>query len=256
MKYNYTVELNNILNNVYKELVYDLAKANPQINFSKNDLKNTKYILSKERVYLGSDMDDFIISHIPKGHDGNLFRVSISEYHNRLHPRFENYKGEPIVDSTYTKFALLLWEDHMNNLLIEDIQNLFSQNGFVDFINNTLDNYLEELSNRLNDYRNELIVIEFDSKENLLNSIADMIESNKLDFKFAHILVDIDKLRDDMAKMSATFNVYNEFDKLEDDPKQCLLKYPKYNSDELLDLLINNYDFKLSNNNCLTKNKH
>ncbi|MFR4764896.1 MAG: hypothetical protein ACLUAF_02965 [Paraclostridium sordellii] len=58
MKYNYTVELNNILNNVNKELVYDLAKANPQINFSKNDLKNKKYILSKERVYLGSDMDD------------------------------------------------------------------------------------------------------------------------------------------------------------------------------------------------------
>lgn len=143
----------------------------------------------------------------------------------------------------------------MNNLLISDIQSLFSQEGFVNFVNNDLDSYLNELSIKLDKYKNNSIKIEFKNKESLLSTIADMIANETLDFEFAHILVDMDKLRDDMAKMSTTFDVYNEFDKLEDDTKYCIINYPKYNYDELIEVLTKDYGFKLLNENCLLKNK-
>ena len=255
MKYNYIQELNNILHKIYKEIIFEIFINDENINFSKENINETKKLLSSEKVYLGSDLDDFIINCIPTGHDGNLFRVAIAKHHDRLHPRFENYKGEPLANSTYSKFALLLWEDHMNNLLISDIQSLFSQEDFIIFVNNNLDNYIDELSVKFNNFKNNSIKIEFESKDNLLNTIADMIVNKTLDFKFAHILVDMDKLRDDMTKISTTFDVYNEFDKLEDDTKYCILNYPKYNSNELIDILIKDYDFKLVNEHCLVKNK-
>lgn len=255
MKYNYNVELNNILNDIYKEMIFKLAIANSDIDFSNNKINDTKALLSKEKVYVGSDMDEFIINHVPKGHEGNLFRVAIAKFHDRLHPRFENYKGEPVVDSSYSKFALLLWEEHMNNLLIADVQSLFTQQGFVDFVNNKLDDYKKELTQLINDYKNNLISINFKNKEELLNVIADMIENKELDFEYAHILVDMDKLRDAMTKLSTTFDVYNEFDKLEDDTKYCLMNYCKYDTDSLIDALVKNHGFKLVNNNSLVKYK-
>ncbi|GAA0709426.1 hypothetical protein GCM10008904_20320 [Paraclostridium ghonii] len=255
MKYVYTEELNNILNKIYKEMILKIAINNKNIDFSKEDLNKTKKILSSEKVYMGSDMDKFIINCVPIGHEGNLFRVSISKYHNRLHPRFENYKGEPIDDCGYNKFSFLLWEEHMNNLLISDLQGMFSQEDFIDFVNNKLDDCLDELSTKVNKYKNDLIKIEFKNKESLLNTISDMIVDKKLDFEFAHILVDMHKLRDDMYKMSTTFDVYNEFDKLEDDTKYCIINYPKYNSNELVDILIKNHGFKLLNEHCLVKNR-
>ena len=255
MKYNYDIELNNIIENIYKEIIYKMAINDSKIDFSKDKLTDTKKLLSSEKVYIGSDMDKFIINYIPKGHEGNLFRVCIAKYHDRLHPRFENYKGEPIVDSSYNKFSLLLWEDHMNNLLISDVHKLFSQESFVNFVNNKLDNYIGELSNRVNEYKNKLITIDFKNKDNLLNTIADMIKNEELDFEYAHLLIDIDKLRDEMTKMSTSFDMYNEFDKLEDDIKYCLLNYCKYNSDELLDAMISNHGFKLVNDGCLVKSK-
>lgn len=254
MKYNYSQELNNILNETYKEIAFQTLLNNNDIDFSKENLNKIKEILSNTKVYIGSDLDEFIINFIPKGHEGNLFRVEISKHHDRLHPRFENYKGEPIKDSSYSKFALLLWEDHMNKLLISDIQSLFNQTGFVDFVNNNLGNHIEELSVKLNKQKNNLIKIEFNKKEDLLNEISNMIENNKLDFEFAHVLVDMDKLREDMTKLSTTFDVYNEFDKLEDDTKYCILNYPKYTGDNLIEFLINNYNFKLINEHCLVKN--
>lgn len=255
MKYNYTQELNNILNKTYKEIIFRLAVSNENIDFSKENLDKTKKLLLSEKVFIGSDLDKFIINCIPSDHEGNLFRVSISKHHDRLHPRFENYKGEPVSDSSYSKFGLLLWEEHMNNLLISDIQSLFSQEGFVNFVNNNLDSCLKELSIKLDKYKNNSIKIEFKNKESLLSTIADMIVNESLDFEFAHILVDMDKLRDDMAKMSTTFDVYNEFDKLEDDTKYCIINYPKYNYDELIEVLTKDYGFKLLNENCLSKNK-
>ncbi len=247
MKYDYTKELNNIVDNIYKEMILQIASNNENINLSKNNLKKSKELLLTQKVYLGSDMDKFIINCIPKGHEGNLFRISIAKHHNRVHPRFENYKGEPIVDSNYNKFSLLLWEDHMNNALIEDVQKLFTQEGFYDFINNKLDLFSDELYNLSTKYKNESVVINFENKRELLEIIADMIVDEKLSFDYAHMLVDFDKLRDDMTKISTTFDVYNEFDKLEDDTKYCIMNYCKYNSDELIDELINNQGFKLIN---------
>lgn len=255
MKYNYNLELNNIVEKIYKELIYKIAINDSRIDFSKDKIDNTKKLLSSEKVYIGSDMDEFIINYIPKGHEGNLFRVCIAKYHNRLHPRFENYKGEPIIDSSYNKFALLLWEEHMNNLLISDVQNLFNQKNFINFVDDKLDNYIDELSSRITEYKNKLVTIDFKNKENLLETIANMILNEELPFELSHSIVDMDKLRDDMTKMATSFDMYNEFDKLEDDTKYCLINYCKYNPDDLLNELTSNHGFKLVSNGCLIKNK-
>ncbi|MDO7204988.1 hypothetical protein Q5M85_13425 [Paraclostridium bifermentans] len=68
----------------------------------------------------------------------------------------------------------------MNNLLISDIQSLFSQEGFANFVNNDLDSCLNELSIKLDKYKNNSIKIEFKNKESLLSTIADMIVNESL----------------------------------------------------------------------------
>ena len=255
MKFNYNLELSNLIENIYKEMIYKIAINNINIDFTKDNLDALIKLLVNEHVYLGNDMDDFIINYIPTGHDGNLFRCAIAKHHNTLHPRFENYKGEPIVDSTYNKFALLLWEAHMNNLLISDIQNLFSQDEFISFVNNKLDSNIEEIICRINEYKSKskTITINFDKKQYLLNVVKNMIVRNELDFDYAHMLVDMDKLRDDMTKMSAAFHLYDEYDKLEDDTRYCLDNFSKYNSFELYDFLVNTQGFELLNDGCLIK---
>jgi hypothetical protein len=253
MKLSYSLELSNILENIYKEMIYKIAINNINIDFTKDNLDILIKLLVHEDVYFGNDMDDFIISCIPTGHDGNLFRCAIAKHHNTLHPRFENYKGEPIVDSTYNKFSLLLWEGHMNTFLISDLQNLFSQDGFISFVNNKLDSNIKEIIYRINEYKSKTITINFDKKQYLLNVVKNMIIRNELDFDYAHMLVDMDKLRDSMTKMSAAFHIYDEYDKLKDDTRYCLDNFCKYNAFELYDFLVNIQGFELLNDGCLIK---
>jgi hypothetical protein len=253
MKLNYNLELSNILENIYKEMIYKIAINNINIDFTKDNLDVLIKLLVHEDVYLGNDMDDFIISCIPTGHDGNLFRCAIAKHHHTLHPRFENYKGEPIVDSTYNKFSLLLWEGYMNTFLISDLQNLFSQDEFISFVNNKLDSNIEEIIYRINEYKSKTITINFDKKQYLLNVVKNMILRNELDFDYANMLVDMDKLRDSMAKMSAAFHIYDEYDKLKDDTRYCLDNFCKYNAFELYDFLVNTQGFELLDEGCLIK---
>lgn len=253
MKFDYTLELNKILENIYKEMTYTIAIKNPNLEFSKNNISKIKSTITSENVYLGNDMDEFIINNIPDNLEGDLFRCEIAKFHNRLHPKFVNYKGEPVSDSGYNKFALLLWEEHMNKALIDDIQSLFSQEGFVEFVNNKLELHLDDLINRINTYSSRVVTIKFDRKEYLLNVVKNMITRGELDFDYAHMLVDLDKLREDMAKVAASFNIYNEFDKLEDDTRYCLDNYAKYNTFELYDFLVNNQGFELVSEGILVK---
>lgn len=255
MKFDYNLELNNILENIYKEMIYDIIIKTPTIDFSKENLSEIKHFLSSEKVFLGNDMDGFIIESIPKGLDGDLFRCCISDFHDRIHPRFVNYKGEPVKDSSYNNFALLLWEEHMNKLLISDVQNRFTQQGFSDFINYKLDNCFDELELKINNIKSEVITIKFDKKEFLLNVVKNMIMKNELDFSYAHMIVDMDKLRTDMIKSAASFDIYNEFDKLEDDTRYCLDNFSKYNTFELYDFLITEQGFNLESDGILVKYK-
>jgi hypothetical protein len=254
MKFDYKLELNKILENIYKEMMYNVIVKNQDINFSKDNIDKIKYILTNERVYLGNDMDEFILENIPSGLNGDLFRCSISQFHNTVHPRFVNYKGEPLKNSGYSRFALLLWEEHMNKLLIEDIQGMFTQEGFTDFVNNNLENHFDELNNRFYSKKSKTITIKFDKKEFLLNVVKSMIVKNELDLDYAHMLVDMDKLRTSMTESAATFDMYNEFDKLEDDTRYCLDNFSKYDTFELYDFLVNEQGFELTSEGILTKN--
>ena len=71
MKFDYKLELNKILENIYKEMMYNVIVKNQDINFSKDNIDKIKYILTKERVYLGNDMDEFILGNIPSGLNGD-----------------------------------------------------------------------------------------------------------------------------------------------------------------------------------------
>lgn len=253
MNFDYKLELNKILENIYKEMIYNTITNMPDLNFSKDNIDEIKNLLTNEKVFLGNDMDDFIIKSIPSDLNGNLFRCCISKFHNTVHPRFVNYKGEPVKDSSYNTFALLLWEEHMNKLLIEDIQSIFTQKGFVNFVNDELENCFDELQNRILSKETKVITIKFDKKEFLLNVVKNMIIKNELDFNYAHLIVDMDKLRAHMTQYAATFDMYNEFDKLEDDTRYCLDNFSKYNTFELYDFLVNEQGFSLVSEGVLSK---
>ena len=61
MKYNYNVELKNILNKIYEIKIYDIVRKNDFNNINENDMINK---IKSTNVYLGSDLDDFIIKSI------------------------------------------------------------------------------------------------------------------------------------------------------------------------------------------------
>lgn len=251
MKFDYTLELNNIIGNIYKEMAFDMLLQKPDLN--EINIDEIKTYLVKEKVYLGNDMDQFIIGSVPSGLEGNLFRCSIAQFHNRVHPNFLDYNGNPVSNPGYNNFALLLWAEHMNNLLIEDIQKMFSHEGFVNFVNNELENNMDEIKKRVADIKSKTITIKFDKQEFLLNVVKSMICKNELDFDYAHMLVDMDKLRDSMIKIAATFDMYNEFDKLEDDTRYCLDNFSKYDTFELYDFLVNEQGFELASEGVLIK---
>lgn len=75
-----------------------------------------------------------------------------------------------------------------------------------------------------------------------------MILTNKLDISFAQDLVDLDKIREEMIMYSTPLDMYNEYDKLEDELSYCLNKFFKYNNDELFNMLVNDKHFKFIDN--------
>ena len=80
-----------------------------------------------------------------------------------------------------------------------------------------------------------------------------MILKNKLDISFAQDLVDLDKVREEMIINSTLLDMYNEYDKLEDELNYCLNNFFKYNNDELFNFLVNDKDFKFIENIGLVK---
>lgn len=256
MKYDYNLELNNILNKIYKEIILKILVKEDNLDIYKESIDKIKDILLNKKVFLGSDMDDFIINSLPEGREGDLFRCSIAKYHKHLHPIFETQSGEPVEDPTYNNFGLLMFRSHMNNLLISDVQGLFNQSGYESFVMNNLSECFSELKSKIVDIKNNVnpIIINFDDKKYLLNVVKNMIDRKELEIEYAYKLVDMDKLRDYMVKMAVTFDYYDEFDKLEEDTRFCLDNFCKYDAFELYDFLVNEEGFELLNEGTLVKN--
>ena len=80
-----------------------------------------------------------------------------------------------------------------------------------------------------------------------------MIINKELDFSYALLLVDTNKLREEMESFAIDLSFYDEFDILEDDLEECLNKFFKYDNDELYDFLINKENFTLVDSDKLIK---
>ena len=94
----------------------------------------------------------------------------------------------------------------------------------------------------------EAASIAFSNKSELVSVIKDMLLKNELDISFAQDFVDLDKVREEMIMYSTPLDMYNEYDKLEDELSYCLDKFFKYNNDELFNVLVNDKDFKFVEN--------
>ena len=66
---NYELELKKYLNKIYDKKIYDiLIKENTEKLISLN-LDEIKSLINSKEVFLGSDLNDFIISLIPEGYE-------------------------------------------------------------------------------------------------------------------------------------------------------------------------------------------
>ncbi|MCR8745057.1 hypothetical protein [Romboutsia lituseburensis] len=246
MKFNYKLELKNILNNVYEYKLFEIISKNKDLNNNIGSICDYKEIIQNTKIYFGSELYDFILNLLPKDKDGYLFRCEIANNHNYSFPKVYDYLGNPLKNSNSNKFAIQLWESHMNNFLLEDLEIMFNQNDFSSFVENQLEILKPKLKKDINKYNeNSKIIIPFNSFDDLVLTVKNMLLDATLDISYAQSLVDLNKLRDEMSKFSATFHMYNEFDKLEDDLEYCINNFFKYDSNELLNFLVKEKRFKL-----------
>ncbi|WP_042272985.1 hypothetical protein [Faecalimicrobium dakarense] len=248
MKFDYNFEIENILNHIYKYKIYNIAHKNNIINVNEENLADYINIFKNTKIYLGSDMDKFIINLLPKDKDGYFFRCAIAKHHNYSFPRLYDYTGNKLKNVNYNKFAFQLWEAHMNEMLLEDINRRFSQDSFIEFIDNNLNNMLDSIVlyvKNLN--KDNEIIIPLKNEEDLIPTIKTMLLNKELDLSFAQIVVDMDALRDEMTKFTTAFHIYSEFDKLEDNLQYCLDNFFKYDSKELYNLLTTEKGFSFVN---------
>lgn len=250
---NYQLELRNYLNKIYDEKIYQMLLKEDVSKLKNMSLNEIKSLIMSKEIYLGSDLDEYIINLIPEEFNGYLLRRSISKNHNLTYPLLYNENGEPLKDYTHNGFARVLWEDFTNETFIKDLNNQFSNNDFYNYVDKNLDTIYTNLVNKIEIFKNENIITIPYRENNLVNTVKDMIINNKLDFSYALYFVDINKLREEMQNSSIDLSFYDEFDKLEDDLEECLNKFFKYNDKELYDLLINKENFTLIDNNKLVK---
>ena len=249
----YQLELRNYLNQVYNEKIYQILLKEDLIKLKNMNLDEIKSLICSNEVYLGSDLDEYIINLIPKEFDGYLLRKAISKKHNITYPLLYNEKGEALKDYNNNNFTITFWIDFTNKTFIDDINNLFSNNDFNNYVEKNFYTIYMNLIDKIEVFKNKNIITIPYSKNNLVNTVKKIIIDNKLDFSYALSFIDINKLIEEMESLAIDLSFYDEFDKLEDDLEYCLNKFFKYNDQELYDLLINKENFTLVNENKLIK---
>ena len=60
MKFNYNLEIDNILNKIYKRKIFDLACENNISNIDSKNIESYKNQFKSFEVYLGSEIEEFI----------------------------------------------------------------------------------------------------------------------------------------------------------------------------------------------------
>lgn len=249
MKFNYNLEIDNILNKIYKRKIFDLACENNISNIDSKNIESYKNQFKSFEVYLGSEIEEFIKDSLPKEKEGYFFRCDVSKHKNNYYPKIYDNLGNKLASGSDSKFATILWEAHINNLIIKDVYESFNKEKFHEFIDNNLENIYEDINKNIIDFYNtNKLTIAFSNKSELVSVIKDMLLKNELDISFAQDFVDLDKVREEMIMYSTPLDMYNEYDKLEDELSYCLDKFFKYNNDELFNVLVYDKDFKFVEN--------
>jgi len=253
MSFNYNLEINNILDKIYERKIFELAIKNNISNIESNNLENYKNLFKSFEVYLGNESDDFIIECLPKEKEGYFFRCNVSKHINNEYPIIYDASGNKLPYADQSKFALMMWEEHINNVIIKDVYKSFKKENFHNYIDNNIENIYEDINKEISDFNSNKLTIPFTNKNELVDVVKEMILKNELDIDFAQDVVDLDKVREEMSMFATSFDMYNEYDKLEDELEYCLNKFFKYDNDELFNLLVNDKGFEFIENKGLVR---
>ena len=254
MDFNYNLEIDNILNKIYKKKIFEYALKNNISNINSTNIQNYKNELKSFDMYLGSEMEEFIKESLPKDVEGYFFKCNVSKHKNNYFPRLYDANGNKLKTTSDSRYAVLLWEGHIHDVIIEDVYSAFTKEKFNNYVDNNLENIYEEINNFVLKSKNtNKLTIPFTNKSDLVDIVKDMILKEELSMDIVHDVVDLEQIRKDMLMLHTPIDMYNEYDKLEDELSYCLNKYFKYNNDELYDFLVNNKDFKFVENIGLVK---
>ena len=254
MNFNYNLEIDNILNKIYKKKVFEYALKNNISNIDTTNLQQYNEEFKSFDVYLGSEMEEFIKDSLPKDLEGYFLRCNISKHKNIYFPRLYDASGNKLTTISDSKYAILLWEGHVNDMIIEDVYSAFTKEKFNNYIDNNLENIYKEINEFvLESKNNNKLTIAFNNKSDLVNVLKEMILKNEISMDIVQDVIDLEKLREDMLALHTPIDMYNEYDKLEDELEYCVNNYFKYNHEELYDFLVNNKGFNFVENVGLVK---
>ncbi len=237
---NFNFYIEQIMNHIYIQKACKLAyqlEENLSDNYS-NILDVLTNYTTNNHIILDIDAEETIKEFINSSDENYYIRKAISIEKNYLYPQLFDNNGNPRKDSSYSPALITIWKNDMDELYVEEVYSRFNKDSFVEFIKNNLDNiYNEVVSYIKNKKQSSKIIIKCTNKDDILNTIKNMILDKSLPFEWVEFLVDMDSLRDEMLLLAGDLSIYSEYDKLEDETKYCLDKHCKYTSSQLFDIL-------------------
>ncbi len=243
---NYNKEIKNILFKVYEHKLLELAAINNINNINPSNIDYYKEVFKNSSIYLGNELENILKDIFPKDKEGYFLRCEISKLRNCYYPKLYNENGQVIKNNTDNKYSILLWESHMDNFLMQDLYKNFTKKDFIKFIDENLISLYEKINEFVNQkYSEDKLTIVITDTESLSEKVKSMILNKELDFSYIYDLIDLNNLRNEMAKTFTPLAIYSELDKIEDEPEYCLNNFFKYNNEELYKFLVNNKGFKI-----------
>ena len=237
---NFDFYINEIMNYIYKQKTYRLAyilEKDLSADYS-NLLDVLINYTNNNHIMLDIDTEDTIRDFINTSSENYFIRKAMSIQKNYLYPQLFDNNGNARKDSSYSPALITIWKNDMDELYIEEVYSRFNKDSFVQFIKNNFNNISDEIISYVKDKKQDSkIVINCTSKDDVLNSVKNMILDKSLPFEWVEFLVDMDSLRDEMLLLAGDLSIYSEYDKLEDETKYCLDNHCKYTSNQLFDVL-------------------
>ncbi|MGL5312280.1 MAG: hypothetical protein ACRC92_03425 [Peptostreptococcaceae bacterium] len=238
---NYDYYIEKLMNHIYEQKLYRLAydlEVSSSNNTDSRELDSLINAIIDNNIILDFDVEGTVKEYIQTSSEDYFFRRSIAIEKNHLYPILFDNQGNPKVDYNYSSHLITLWKNDMDDFYVEEVYSRFSKETFTMFVKNNINNLMNNIVTYVENRKSSnKIVIKCNSKDELLNTMKEMIINNELSTDWAEFLVDMDKLRNEMIAYAGDFDLYSEFDKLEEDTKYCLDNYCKYNSNELFDIL-------------------